>query len=106
MDSPNSPLFPEYPSSDDDLYYRGDLTPPTPPTSDYSESEGEKEEEAWWSEDSEYEKDTEDEMLERYGDPNEEIADDRIPEMWEESSDEESDQKEGHGVRGKQQGGG
>ena len=44
----------------------------------------------------EEEKDLEDRMLERYGDPEEEVADDRIKEMWEES-DEESDEEKSHG---------
>ena len=34
-------------------------------------------------------------MMERYWDPEEEVADDRIPEMWEES-DEESDEEKSH----------
>ena len=93
MDSPNSHPLPEYPSSDDDLYFRGNFTPPT---TDDSESEGEQEEEAWWSEFSEDEQDLEDKMLERYGDPEEEVANDRIKEMWEES-DEESDEEKSHG---------
>ena len=50
MDNPNSPPLPEYPSSDDDLYFRENITPPT---TDYSESDGEQEEEAWWNEYSE-----------------------------------------------------
>ena len=85
MVSPNSHPLPEYPSSDDDINFRGDFSPPT---TDYSESEGEEEEESWWSEYSDEEKDLEDEMMERYGDPEEEVADDRIKEMWEESGGE------------------
>ena len=38
-----------------------------------------------------------DKMMERYGDPEEEVADDRIKEMWEESDEEESDEEKGHG---------
>ena len=101
MDIPNSHPFPEYPSSNDDINFRGDISDPD---SDLTESECEEEMESLWrefdEEKVELDKELEDEMQGQYGDPEEEPADDRLKEIWEESDEtggdetEESDESE------------
>ena len=90
MDSPNSPPLPSYSTSDNEPFNRDLSPPPTPPTSDYTESEGDKED-SWPSEASEFSKGTNDDL---YGDPEEdEVASNRVNETSEEGDEETSEEK-------------
>ena len=76
MDSPNSPPLPSYSTSENEPFTKDLSPPPTPPTSDYTESEGDKED-SWPSQASEFSKGTSDDL---YGDPEEEeVASNRVP---------------------------
>ena len=87
MDSPNSPPLPSYSSSDEEPRQSEISPPPTPPTSDYSESEGNKEEDSWPSEASEFSKGTSDDL---YGDPEEDEVTSKRVKLTPDESDEET----------------
>ena len=98
MDSPNSHPLPEYPSSDDDINFHGELSDND---SDITDSECEEEMESLWrefdEEKAELDEELEEEMWGQYTrEAEEEAAHERLmKEMWEETDEtEESDETE------------
>ena len=97
MDSPNSHPLPEYPSSDDDINFNGELSDND---SDITDSEHEEEMESLWREfdadKAELDEELEEEMLAQYTrKAEEEEAHERLmKEMWEEESDDTNDEED------------
>ena len=92
MDSPNSPPLPSISTSENEPFTKDLSPPPTPPTSDYTESEGDKED-SWPSQASEFSKGSSDHL---YGDPEEEeaeVASNRVPATSDEGDEDTSEEE-------------
>ena len=89
MTSPNSSPLPSNTFSENDPFTKDLSPPPTPPTSEYTDSECEKED-SWSSQASEYSKGTSDD---EYGDPEEDEPCRKRRKLSQEETPDEEDEK-------------